>query len=81
MTALHVFNVSSPNERALNVEEVYATPSRLRYDTHWTLTSWDIPHGTVRLSCRFGVDVHYLGGTNAWYRRDYVVPIDCRPAD
>lgn len=78
ITELHVYQIDGGASSALNVEEVYKSPP-YRYDTHWKLESWNIPRGTIIISCTFGVDERHLGVPDKWYKRYYEVPITCKP--
>lgn len=80
MTDLHVFHVVdvSGEANAWRIDEVYTSPSRLQYDTHWALVAWDIPEGTITVSCHFR-DTGASTGSGSWFTRKYDVPIDPKP--
>lgn len=81
MTGLYVFRIgrTSGSASEWDVEQVYASPS-MRYDTHWTLESWNVPQGTIRVSCRFCFPGTESAGSHQWHKRTYEIPIDAKPA-
>jgi len=58
-------------------EAEYRTPQQDRCDAKWKVISWNIPEGTVRITCEFVDDSVYPA---IWANRTYLVPIEARSA-
>jgi len=55
MTDLVIYHITGDpaDPTRWGAEAEYRTPQRHRYDAHWKIISWNIPEGSVRISCEF----------------------------
>ncbi len=69
----HIFDTLS-DPKDWDMEMVYHSPGPMRYDSHWSIVSWNMPDGTVRIECKFFADPDK---PLKWSKRSYEVPINC----